>query len=344
MLIYTHKQIEELAAAIFEAAGAPQDIAAHVARSLVESNLQGHDSHGVLRIPQYLESIDKGALIPAARPSIANETATTAVVDGNWAFGQITAHYATTVAIEKARTQQVAAVTVIRLNHLGRLGEYTEMAGQNGMFAFMAGGMQKPGPVAPYGGAAGILGTNPLAFSFPSSGDDTVVVDMATCVVAEGKLRVARAKGIQVAPGTIIDKDGKPTTDPEDFYAGGAILTSAGHKGYSLSVVAEMMGRYVAGGEKHGGKDVTFGAFLTVVDLEAFRPVADFQEAVGARANEIKGVKLAEGFSEIMMPGEPEQRTRAKRLAEGIPMPEDTAQTLSTVAAKLGVPMPEPVG
>ena len=196
-------------------------------------------------------------MAPSARPSITKETPTTAVVDGNWAFGQITARYATTVAIEKARTQQVAAVTVVRLNHLGRLGEYTEMAAQNGMFAFMAGGMQNPGPVAPYGGAARILGTNPLAFSFPSSGDDKVVVDMATCVVAEGKLRVARAKGIKVAPGTIIDKDGKPTNDPEDFYAGGAILTSAGHKGYSLSVVAEMMGRYMAGERSSGGRTST---------------------------------------------------------------------------------------
>jgi LDH2 family malate/lactate/ureidoglycolate dehydrogenase len=343
MLVYKPAAMEKLIASIFKAAGAPCDVAEHVAHSLVESNLRGHDSHGLIRILQYMESVEKGAILPAARPSIAKETPTTAVVDGAWSFGQIAAEYATTIAIEKARSNHVAAVSITRLNHIGRLGEYTELAARHGMFAFMTGAVQRDGPVAPYGAASGILGTNPIAFSFPAERDNPVVVDMATSVAAEGKLRVARAKGQRVEPGTIIDKDGNPTTDPNDFYDGGALLTFGGHKGYSLSMVAEMIGRYTAGGEKAQAKDISFGAFLTVVNLEAFRPVEEFQRAVAARASEIKGVKLSEGFSEILLPGEPESRTKSTRLVEGIPVPEDTVARIAEVAGKLGVAMPEPV-
>lgn len=343
MQVYAAAKLEALTAGIFEAYGAPPDIASQVARSLVESNLMGHDSHGILRVLQYVGSIEKGGLAPAARPSIFNETPTTATIDGNWAFGQVTAKYATEVAIEKARTHNVAAVGMIRLNHLGRLGEWTEMAAKEGMFAYMSGGCQTLGPVAPYGGAARTLGTNPIAISMPGGGDDAIVADMATCVVAEGKLRVARAKGLKVAPGTIMDKNGDPTNDPEDFYAGGAIHTFAGHKGHSLSVVAELAARFIAPGETMPGKDVNFGAFLTVVNIPAFRPLAEFQEAVGTRVGEIKGVRLAEGFSEIMMPGDPERKNKASRKVEGVPMPEDTINKLAEIAGKFAIPMPEPI-
>lgn len=344
MQSYRASHLEELTAGIFEAAGTPADIAAHVAHSLVVSNLMGHDSHGVIRIPQYLESIAKGAIVPAARPTVVKETATTAVVDGNWAFGQITAAFGTDVAIEKARTQGTSAVFLNRLNHIGRLGEYTETAAHEGMFAFMAGGSQSGGPVAPFGAAGRALGTNPLAFSLPSGPDEALVVDMATSVAAEGKLRVARAKGQAVAPGTIIDKSGNPTTDPNDFYNGGALLTFAGHKGYSLSMIAETIGRYPAGGEKIEGKDIHFGAFLSVVNLAAFRPVEEFEQAVASRISEVKKVRLADGFSEILMPGEPERRMKAKRQAEGVPLPDDTVDKLTSIAASLNVPMPKPVG
>ncbi len=343
MTVYAPSQLEALATAIFGAAGAPPDIAAHVAHSLVESNLVGHDSHGVLRIPSYLELVEKGAVVPAARPSVSKETATTAAVDGNWAFGMVTARFAMTIAIEKARTQQVAAVSLVRLNHIGRLGEYTELAARNGMFAFMAGAAFNSKTVAPFGGAEGVMSTNPLSFAVPSTGEGAVIADIATSVVAEGKVRVARAKKQPLPPGAIIDGEGNPTTDPEKFYAGGALLPVAGHKGYAMAVIADLVAGRMAGGEKILAPAICFGGFLMVVNIEAFRPLDAFQQAVSKRAAEIKGVRPAAGFSEVLMPGEPEQRTREKRLAEGIALPEDTVEKLAELAARYSIPMPEPV-
>ncbi len=341
MPLYSADQIEKLSAGIFKAIGAPPDIAEHVAHSLVESNLMGHDSHGVLRIPSYLEAVEQGTTVPAARPSIVSETDTTAQVDGNWAFGQISAHFATTVAIEKASAHQVSAVSISRCTHIGRLGEYTEMAAKEGMFAFMVGGTFNAGPVAPFGAASRVLGTNPLSFALPGPNDEAVVADIATSVAAEGKLRVARAKGVSVAPGTILDKDGNPTTDPNDFYAGGVLLPFGGHKGYVLSVMADLVSRHIASAEKTAVSGISFGHFLVVVNVEAFRPLAEFDEAVSSRLGEIKSAKAAPGFTEVLLPGEVERRTHAKRAAEGIVLPDDTVQRLSEIAAKYNLAMPK---
>lgn len=343
MPVLSAQQLERLTADIFAAAGSPADVAQHVAHSLVVSNLMGHDSHGVLRIPSYLDAIDKGTCVPAARPTLQKETATTAIVDGNWAFGQITAHFATQVAIEKARSANVAAITIIRCNHIGRLGEYTEMASREGMIAFMVGGTYNAGPVAPFGGAGRVLGTNPIAFGVPSVEGEPVVADIATSVSAEGKLRVARAKHQSVPRGVILDRDGNPSTNPEDFYNGGVLLPMGGHKGYVLSVIVDLLGRYMAGGEKFAVKDVSFGNLLVVVNVAAFRPVEEFEAAVGERLKQIKGVKPAPGFSEVMLPGEPERRNQKQRGKDGVVLPDDTYAALHAVADKLKVTMPDPL-
>lgn len=195
MVPYRAADLERLGAGILHAVGAPQDVAEQVARSLVLSNLLGHDSHGVMRIPRYVEAVEKGTVLPAARPTLVTETTTTATVDGQWAFGQITAHHAIQVAIVKARSGQTAAVSVVRCNHIGRLGEYTELAARQGLVAFMVGASFGRGATAPHGGAARVLGTNPLSFAVPAGETGPVVVDFATSATAEGKLSVARSKG-----------------------------------------------------------------------------------------------------------------------------------------------------
>ncbi len=342
MPTFSAAQLESLATGIFLGAGAPADIAQHVAKSLIQSNLMGHDSHGILRVPAYLEAIDKGTCVPSARPSVAKETPTTAMVDGNWAFGQITATYATELAIEKARTSMVAAVTTSRCNHIGRLGEYTDMAAREGMFAFLAGGTFNAGGVAPFGGASRVLGTNPLAMSIPGNEAGPVLADIATSVAAEGKLRVARAKHVPVAPGTIIDKDGNPTTDAEDYYAGGSLLTFGGHKGYVLSVIVDLLGRALTGGKKDATNGISFGNFLVVVNVEAFRPLAEYRAEASERLAQIKGAKKAPGVSEILLPGEPERRNVAQRQRDGIVLADDTVTALKQAADRFGVAMPAP--
>jgi len=343
MPTFSTSQLETLATKIFAGVGAPPDIAQHVAKSLIQSNLMGHDSHGILRIPSYLEAIDHGTCVPNARPSVGNETPTTAQVDGNWAFGQITATFATKLAIEKARTAMVSAVTVVRCNHIGRLGEYTELAAREGMVAFMAGGTFNGAAVAPFGGASRVLGTNPLAMAIPGTVEGPVVADMATSVVAEGKLRVARAKHQTIAPGTILDKNGKPSTDANDYYEGGTLLTFGAHKGYVLSVIVDLLGRALTDGQKAATNGVSFGNFLFVVNVEAFRPLAEFQAEVAERLHEIKSAKPAPGFSEVMVPGEPERRMKAKRSEEGVVLADDTVTALKQVADRFNVAMPTPM-
>lgn len=340
MAICARTDLEKFAAEIFQAVGTPDDLAEEVAASLVLSNLLGHDSHGVLRIPSYLEHVDKGIIVPSARPVLVLDTATTATVDGQWAFGQVTAHMATEVAINKAREHRVAAVALTRCNHIGRLGEYTEMAARAGMVGIMIGATHGADSVAPYGGAARALSTNPISFSVPSS-EEPVVADLATSAAAEGKLRLARANGQQLPPGILLDKRGCPSTDPDDYYAGGMLLPAGGHKGYVLGVLADLIGKYLAGADDYFTGNITWANVLIVIKIEAFRPLREFTKRVDTRTREIKATPPAPGFEEVMLPGEPELRTLRERTERGIPIPEGTVTALSEVARRLNVAIPE---
>jgi LDH2 family malate/lactate/ureidoglycolate dehydrogenase len=339
MLTFTAAQLESAAQAIFAAVGAPADIAEHVARSLVESNLMGHDSHGVIRVPTYVQRVEQGRIRPDARPSILRETSTTAVVRGNWAFGQSAATYGAEVAIRKAREANVAACAIVECNHIGRLGEYAEMIAREGMIGMVVtGGFASPfNGVAPYGGVGRALGTNPYSFAVPAGAREPFVADFATSVVAEGKLQVARAKRSQLPPGLIVDSQGRPSTDPEDFYAGGMLLPFGGHKGYALALLADLLGSRLGGAEVLGEAPHTVGTFVLALRIDAFRPLAEFTGAVDTRLEEIKAVPPAPGFQEVLIPGEPEARSRALRLQEGIPIPEETWEKIVATAGKYGV-------
>ncbi len=342
MICFRPSQLETVGADIFEAIGAPRDIAEQVARSLVQSNLMGHDSHGVMRITRYVSAFEKGALIPSARPVVSKDTATTAVVDGAWGFGNVTASFSTELALAKAERANMAAVGMIRCNHIGRLGEYAEMAARKGMIAFMLGSIySRQGNTAPYGGSRRILGTNPISFGVPTGQSAPIVVDIATSASAEGKLSVARSKKQQIEPGIILDKHGNPSTDPNDYYEGGTLLPFGGHKGYGLSVVAELLGMYLSGGEAHvTGSVSSFSHLILAIKVEAFRPLAEFQSLVDARLAQIKAVPPASGFTEVLLPGEPEQRMQAQRRESGILLPEETWKGISEIAAQLKVAVP----
>jgi len=337
MLVFTAEQLRAVGRQVFAAAGAPEDVAAKVADSLVESNLAGHDSHGIIRIPAYVQAIQRGGIVPTARPSILRETPTTALVDGNLAFGQISATFATELAIVKAKEAHLAAVGIVRCNHIGRLGEYAERAARDGLISMIVVGGFGAGGAAPFGGAARALGTNPFSFGVPAGERAPMIVDFATTVVAEGKLQVARAKKEPVPLGWIVDKEGRPTTNVEDFYAGGSLLPFAGHKGYSLSLVAAALGGVLTGGSQQLDRPGAAGTFVLAMDPAAFRPFQEFAAGADSLFQAMKSVPTAPGFDEVLIPGEPEQRSRAKRLAEGIPVAEETWRRLESVARDLGV-------
>ncbi len=336
---FSAKQLQSVGEAIFRAVGAPPDTASYMAQTLVECNLVGHDSHGVIRIPSYVERVEIGRLAPAAKPSILRETPSTAVVRGNWGFGQVTARFAAEVVIRKARETNVAAVGAVECNHQGRLGEYSEMIAREGMIGMVVtGGFSTSFLfVAPFGGAKRALGTNPYSFAVPAGAYEPFMADFATSAVAEGKLRVAQAEGVAVPEGWVIDAEGRPSTDPNVYNKGGSLLPFGGHKGYALALLADLLGSLLPGAEMLGEPPLTYGTFMLALRVDAFRPFAEFTSAVDGRFAEIKATPPAPGFKEVLIPGEPEARTKAKRLKTGISVADTTWDRIIAIAKKYNV-------
>lgn len=334
------EELESLGQRIFAAAGAPADVASFMAHSLVVGNLMGHDSHGVIRIPRYVQQINERQLKPAAKPEIIKETETTALVGGNWTFGQVSTKFATELAIAKARKANVAAVGVTQLNHVGRVGQFAEMIASAGMFGMVVVGFHKEGKsVAPYGGTGRMFGTNPWALAVPAGKRPMIVLDFASSILAEGKLQVARAKKAELPPGVIFDKEGHPSTNVEDFYAGGVLMPFGLHKGSGLSMFATLF-PILIGADVFGQPTRATGTFIIAVNIEAFRPLEDFRREVDALIAEIKAVPPAPGVDEVLVAGEPEQRNIADRTANGIYVPDETWRQLNVTAEKLSVAVP----
>ena len=352
--VATPQVLETLATSLFEQLGAPGDIAAEVGGHLVRANLAGHDSHGLIRIPQYALNIEQGAILPAARPSVLQDKGATILVDGASGFGQFSSAYALERGVERAQQLGVAAVAVRHANHIGRVGDYTESAARRGLVAIVTVGGAGPGvgASAPFGGTSRFLGTNPWSLAVPSAGSDPVLVDFATTVVAEGKVRVARAKHEALPPGCIVDTQGQPSTNPEDFYAGGTLLPFGGHKGYGLSLASALLGGLSAIGEDDPSLaatprpgtppngERTGGVLFLVIDPGSFGDRAAYAQSVQRVGRAAKRVTPAPGVREVLLPGEPEARTRAQRQLEGIALPDDTWAAIADVAGKLGVEMP----
>jgi LDH2 family malate/lactate/ureidoglycolate dehydrogenase len=337
-----------LVAGVLERVGAPAGIAALVADHLVDANLTGHDSHGVLRLPDYVRQAREGILDPAGRPRLVRDSGPTASVSGEWGFGQAGAVMATDEAVLRARRHGVAAVALVRCTHLGRLGNYMERACAEGVAALAwVGGLGLTHAAVPYGGSRGAYGANPVAAGFPTDAGP-VVLDFATTAVAGGKVLVAHAAGEQLAPGSIVDDEGRPTTDPAAFIAGGALLAFGGHKGYALAVIAELLGQALtgsdlAGEEGFGGE--TFpkaGALFIALDPGAFRLPGEALQVATGFVERVRAVPPAPGFDAVYLPGEPEALRRAERERDGIPVEQSTWEAIVDVAADLDVTVPTP--
>ena len=335
-------QLREVTCNIFRAAGAPDDVATIVAESLVEADLTGHDSHGIVRIIEYLDQIRTGRLNPQAKAEIVRETPTTLLVDGHWAFGQVTARWAMNQVIGKAAQCFVAAAGIYHCGHIGRVGPYTAIAAEQGFvgMAFVNGGGTQP-RVAPFGGIRPVFGTNPLAAAVPVEGRAPIVLDFSTSVVASGKIRIAREKGEEVPEGWILDRAGQPTRRPQDYYDGGMLLPAAGHKGYALGLLIEVLGGLLTGAGTailpESGYAVGNGVFFLALNVEAFRPPTEFAREIRKFSETIKATPPMGGDGEVFLPGEPEQNTRARRLAEGIHIPDETWKTIVEEARGVGV-------
>lgn len=338
-------RLERLTATIFQQAGAPADNAACVASHLVGANLAGHDSHGVMRVPQYVDLIDAGKLKPAAHGQVVQQTAAIAVMDGGQGFGQVIAREAMLLAVKLARGAGIGAVSVRNCCHTGRIGTYTQMAAREGLLGIAlvntGGGGQS---VAPFGGIERRLATNPISIASPTQSGEPIVLDMASSVAPEGKVRVRYQAGKELPPGWMINAAGEPTTNAADFYnePGGSLLplgAAFGYKGYGLAFMIDILAGALSGaGCSEPGKPITTDGMLAIaLDIEKFTPMAPFATKIDCLSQYVKSCRTAPGVESIQLPGDPELRTRETRLRDGIPIEQGTWDLIAGVANRFGV-------
>ncbi len=345
MPILQHESLEALATDVFLAIGVPRDGAAWMAELLVRANLRGHDSHGVIRIPQYIASWRKGEANPTAKPQVLEEGPATALVDGGLGFGQIVARRGMEVAMDKAAVVGVSTVGVFNSNHIGRLADYTEMALARDMLAILAVNAGGAGQrMAPWGGRAPRLSTNPIAFACPAGNSPPISFDIATTVAAEGKVRVKRNRKEQMPLGWVLNGEGRPTTDPNALYGNppGTILPTGGHKGYCLALMIEILAGIMARGgysKEHSGP-LRNGVLMIVVDIARFVPPASFRAEVDDLVRYLKTCPTVPGTDKILTPGEPEAIMEAERRRSGIFVEDKTWHQIQEIGQELGVKVP----
>ena len=332
--------LHRIGKALLVAAGAPADEAEIVMRHSVEANLAGHDSHGIIQIPTYIDRMQVGHIVPGAPFEVVQESPTTTVIDGHWGFGYVVSERAMQMTIDKARQANVAATTVSRQGHIGRLASYTLMAAQADLIGLItADSGRSPKQVAPFGGREARLGTNPLSIAIPSDLDGPLFLDMATSAVAAGKIALAVSRGQPIPSGWIVGPDGQPTTDPGQLRAGGALLPlggSEGYKGTGLSVIVEILCGLLTGlgfGIEPSGRH-NDGCFMACFNVAAFRPLGDFKREVAEFARYLKATPPAAGSSGVLYPGEIEHLREQERQRSGIDVEDATWSKLRALAER----------
>ncbi len=341
-------RLTAFAASMFTASGLPADEAAIVAGSLIDSNLAGHDSHGIIRVMQYHQVLSSGVMRGGVPLRIHTETPAVVVCDGQWGIGQVQAHRLLDLVIPRARTLGLAAGTLYQCGHIGRLGEYGERAAGEGLVLIATVNNHGFGrAVAPPGGKEGRIGTNPLCMAVPTGGGP-VVLDIGTSVCAEGKVRVCFNKGVPVPDGWLLDSEGVPTTDPGVLYSDprGTIRPLGGdqaYKGFGLGLLLDMLAGGLSGSpcsRPELGSRSANAVFFLLLDPERFFGRDHFLREVTALADAVRGVTPVRPGEAITLPGDPERRTRERRRRDGIPLDDGTWGQLVDLAGKLGVALP----
>jgi LDH2 family malate/lactate/ureidoglycolate dehydrogenase len=331
-------------AEVFAAAGAPPDDAATVAEVLVEADLRGVESHGSTRVAGYVSMIRLGLLNPRPDVGVLRDTPTTAMLEGDRAFGIVVAKQAMSLAMDKARAAGLGCVTARNVTHTGLVGFYPMMAARGGLIGLAMN--NGPAILPPFGGTTPTYATNPFAAAFPAGRREPIVLDMATSVVAGGKLRLAAKKGAEIPDTWALDRHGKPTTDPDEAIHHGFMQWAGGYKGFGLATVVEVLGGVLSGGlfgadvppmKDFGREPLVTSAFYLAIDPERFMPLDDFRARIDRLVDHVKASELASGVAEVFIAGEPEARRKIDRLREGIPLSAVVLDELRGVGQSLGV-------
>jgi hydroxycarboxylate dehydrogenase B len=345
MYRYQADELKQIATDIFEAAGSKPEEAGLVADHLIDANLAGHDSHGVMRISRYVASVRAGHLIPNKHMTIISDRGPAVLVDGGFGYGQVIGKEAMTLLASRMSTSGIAVVAIRNSGHLGRIGAWAEQVANAGYVSFHFVNTSGFGIlVAPYGGKDRRLSANPIAAGAPVEGKPPIILDIATSVVAEGKIQVVRNKGEKLQPGQVLDGQGNPTIDPAAFYATppGAILPVGGHKGSGLSIFCEILAGSLTGGFASNPDAPTAKRLVNNMVSIAFDPTAFagsefFRSDVRRLEDWVKASPPVEVGGKVMMPGEAELNVRRDRLENGIPIDERTLTQIREAAASVGL-------
>ncbi len=343
-LRFRHEDLREFCTECLARVGLTPDDGALVTDHLVTASLRGVDSHGVVRLPYYVEGIEAGYVSPRPAVRVVREAPPMALLDCGAGLGIIGAKRAEEIAYKKSLEQGVAVVGAYNIGHVGMLAYYTRSLASRGLIAIaMANG---PAEVVPWGGVSKVFGTNPISYAIPRRNAAPIVADMATSAVAKFKIVLAAAAGSRLPEGAAIGRDGRTTTDPHEALEG-ALLPFGGYKGYAISLLVEVLAAALLGGTlslevKHHPS--TQGGFLIIALNPRLMSAEDeFFTRLEKIIGFVKSSERAEGVDEILLPGEPEERTFLERLTRGIPIPEPTVKSLTTVGERMGVMFPQPV-
>jgi uncharacterized oxidoreductase len=344
-------QLRELVTNVFSAAGCSAEESDRVAKYLVESSLTGHDSHGVIRVPRYIQMLRDEMIFADRKVELLVDKAAFAVIDGRYGFGQTAAEQATRIGIEKCKASGLSAIALRNAGHAGRIADWAEMAASEGLvsvhFVNGAGSVL----VTPFGSFEKRMSTAPYCVGVPVANSPPLILDFATSMVAEGKVMVASQGGKALRPDALVSPDGQPSADPHVLYGEydrlgprdpgkgkGAIRSFGEHKGSGLALMCEMLGGALTGnGCTKPGQNFTNGMFSFYVDPACFDPEGMFPEEVTRYIRFVKEAKPIEPGGETLLPGEPEQRSKARRLENGVPVSVNTWDAILDTARSVGV-------
>jgi len=331
----------DFASAVYASAGMPEADARVVADTLVQADLWGHQSHGVMRLGWYLARLRAGVCTPVAAPKFVVDAPAIAVVDGGDAMGQVLNVFAMREAVRRAKVHGIAAVALRNSNHFGTALYYTLTAAREGCIAFLS--TNASPAMAPWGGRKKTVGTNPWSWAAPAGRHPPMVLDIANTGVARGKVYLAKQKGQPIPEGWAIDANGAPTTDPAAAIDG-IILPMAGHKGYAIAAMMDMLTGSAFGSGVFGPYQTEHksgaGQLMIVLDIAAFQPLVEFNARMEKMIGELKSVPLAQGHEEVFYPGEIEARNDARNRRDGLLLPADTIEDLVKVGRETGIETP----
>lgn len=314
-----------------------------VASNLIEANLTGHDSHGVGMLPRYAQAYLTGGLKPNTHVRVLQDHGAMLRLDGDAGFGQVIGHEAMALGIERARAHGTCVVALGNSHHLGRIGAWAEQVADAGLVSLHFVNVIARAIVAPHGGADARFGTNPFCAGVPVPGRPHVIVDFATSTIAQGKTRVAHNKGEPVPPGSLLDDQGRETTDPRWSVVPpyGALMAFGGHKGYALALLCELLGGALAAGNTQntdaGEPRVLNGMFSVLIDAARLAEPAAFAAETERFVAWLQAGRVREGFDAVKLAGDPERENRARRSIEGVPVDATTWQEIRDAAVSLGV-------